>query len=122
MVDGSSGDKKSLDEMRRFKPDIFILAQMMNPHADCGELKCGPEKFDLERHVDAVKVIIATYERRPYLVAICGDDRLNKKIYRRFAGVCEEFGFDHVCRRGEVNGQKLAFWVHRARRSGGQSK
>jgi hypothetical protein len=122
IIDGSASDKHGVDEMRKFKPDIFILAQMGNPQSDYTDLARNPEKFEIERHIEACRLILSSYERRPYLVAICGDDGFTKKQYQRFKGRCEEWGYDSVHRRSEVNSASISLWVNRARRSGGAAK
>ncbi len=122
VVDGSSSDKLAITEMKKFKPEIFIIGQMGNPQADNSELTKHPEKFEIERHIEACKLVLASYEKRPYLVAICGDDSYTTKQFQRYRGRCEEWGYDSVYRRKEVNSAAIGFWINRARRSGGASK
>ncbi len=121
VVDASAGDKRGIEEMKKFQPDIFIFCQM-GEFPNITETQSHPEKPETERHIEACRLILATFERRPYLVAICGDDRFTAKQYRRFKGRCEEWGYDSVHRRGEVNSASIAFWVNRSKRSGGTIK
>ncbi len=112
LVDGSVGEKKAVEEMRKFKPNVFIVAQVCNPlleYAASG----GIFMVEVQRHIDICREILG-YEKRPFLIALCESD-LSPKMLQRFSGRCREWGYDAVVKRGDVNSYVIAFWFRRAR-------
>lgn len=113
-VDGNDGDRKAVEEIRKFKPHVFIVAQIANPLLDYSNLK-GLLQVEIGRHVEVCRDTLATFQRRPYLVSIFGGDKIEPKEYKKFKGRCQEWGYDAVCKRSDVNNHLIAIWFRRAR-------